>query len=442
LNSGITLAPAGTFLIQSGGSFIDYNSSTTLNAEVWRVMSGNWTSGNAVPSTIWHAVSAPVLNPSNSLFIGSLMNQWNEPSQFWTPLTVPYVNMPVGKGYIVAPKINLPFNGITAVFKGTLNTGNTTIGSLSKTGATTWSGFNLIGNPFASAMQWNTNISLTNMTDFAWFWNGGSYVSHARADNFTIPAENGFFVQVLAAGTGSVTIPNTNRLHSADPFLKSEVADKLTLKVEGNGYWDETQVRILPGSSEVYNIEVDALKFPGSEIAPQLFSYKQDIQVSINSLPSLTVYPVVPLGLQPGASGNFTITASDVESFSSTTEFYLEDLVANKVQDLKSNPVYNFDAAPGQPEHRFNLHFASVGIKDNKIKSDIKVYSSEKTIYVNIPSDMRGNIVVYNMLGSEITRTAIQPNSLNKINLNVPSGFYLVKVDGDTNATTGKVFIR
>ena len=55
---------------------------------------------------------------------------------------------------------------------------------------------------------------------------------------------------------------------------------------------------------------------------------------------------------------------------------------------------------------------------------------------------MKGNIVVYNMLGIEITSKAIQAYSVNKINLDVPTGFYLVKVDGNSNTTAGKVFIK
>jgi hypothetical protein len=55
---------------------------------------------------------------------------------------------------------------------------------------------------------------------------------------------------------------------------------------------------------------------------------------------------------------------------------------------------------------------------------------------------MTGTITVYNLLGSEITRTSIQSQTLNKINVNVPSGYYLVKVNGSSANAAGKVFIR
>jgi len=401
-------------------------------------MTGNWTGGNPVSTTIWHAVSAPVANPSNSLFNGSLMNKWNEVTQTWDPLTLPYENMPVGKGYIVAPLSG----GITAAFTGTLNTGNTTIGSLTTSGASTWSGFNLIGNPFASAINWNTSISLTNVTDFAWVWNGGNYIALDRTSgNPVIPSEQGFFVQV-SGGTGSVTIPNTNRVHSTLPYYKSESSDILTLKVDGHGYWDQTQIRIRPGSSKMYNMDYDALKFPGSDAAPQLYSFKQDMDLSIISLPALSVYPIVMIGFKAGNSGVFTITASDLESFAPGTNVYLEDLLSGKTQDLNANPVYGFDADALQPEHRFNIHFAGLGVGEKETNTSIKIYSFEHTVYVNIPVPMSGDIIVYDLLGNEVARSAITQSAINKITLDAPRGCYLVKVNGNTMAGAGKVLIR
>ena len=63
-------------------------------------------------------------------------------------------------------------------------------------------------------------------------------------------------------------------------------------------------------------------------------------------------------------------------------------------------------------------------------------------VYVNITSTMSGNIVVYNLLGCEVARAAIAENSLNKLSLNVPQGYYFVKVNGNTVNGAGKVFIR
>ncbi len=407
------------------------------NCQVQRYMTGDWTSGPPTLATTYHIVSAPVLNPSNSLFNGSLMDKWDETAQSWVDLTLPYENLTLGKGYMVAPASP----GITATFTGSLNTGDQTITGLTRTGATTYSGFNLEGNPFPSAIKWDNSISITNLDDFAWYWNGSAYISLARSTGTgIIAAEQGFFVRVLS-GSGSFTIPNLNRTHSATTFYKSTVTDLLTLRVEGNSYWDQTQVRFLPDATDDFNVGLDAYKMMGSVIAPQLFTYKQNTELSILSLPTLSVYPIVKVGFLPGTAGNFTIKASDFESFASGTNFYLEDLVTGNKQDLKSNPTYTFNADPSEPEHRFNLHFAALGV-DQKESGNIKIYSYAKDIYVNIPETINGDIIVYNILGSEIHRQPITGNSLNKISLNLMSGYYIVKVVGDSQTLSRKVFIQ
>ncbi len=422
------------------GSFLDQNSVSGKvlfagTQSVERYMSGNWISGPPIVSTTWHAVSSPVLNPSNNLFNGSLMDKWDEANQTWIDLTLPYENMTLMKGYLVAPTNP----GITATFTGTLNTGDKSISGLTKTSGLS-SGFNLIGNPFPCAIQWNTSIQLTGVNEFAWIWNGTAWISNAQASLIVIPASQGFFVQVATA-PGTVLIPNSNRLHSSQTFYKSEITDFLTLKIEGNGYWDQTQIRIIPNSSEVYNSGVDALKLMGSEFAPQFFSYKQDIDLSILSLPTLTVYPVVRLGFKPGTAGNFTITARGLGTFNSGTNCYLEDLVNGTNQDLNSSPVYTFSAVPGQPEHRFNLHFAAIGLNEQKTGHN-RIYSYDKKIYVNISEAVHGDIIVYNLLGVEVFRKPIVSNSLNTIELHQCTGYYIVSVAGETGNFSNKVFIR
>ena len=418
------------------GSFVDYGTTTvTGTTTVARAMTGNWIHGNTLYQS--HLISSPVAGQSNSIFTGSLMNAWNEGTQHWDSLTLPFITMNVGTGYDLAP-VN---GGITAIFSGVLNSGDKTISGLTKSGSGTYSGFNLIGNPFPSAINWNTSVIPTSVYNFAWVWNGGAWLTIDRTlgSGGIIAAEQGFFVQ--ASGAGSVKIPSSVRTHGAT-FYKSTASDLLTLKVEGNNYWDQTQIHLNSASTAGYDAEYDALKWMGSAEAPQIYSMLPDVQLSINSLPNLTGSPVIPFGFAAGSVNNFTITTSGIASFAPGTEFYLEDIVANKVQNLKLNPIYTFNAAPGQQEHRFNLHFSPVGIQESNTVAGIKIYSAEKTIYVNIPTDMNGTIVVYNLLGNEITSSVIQSHSLNKINLNVPSGFYLVKVAGDTYTSTGKVFIK
>jgi len=440
LEPGYTLNVIGALNIQGDatgtGSFVDLGTTTVGGtSSLTQQMAGNWVAGNT--SYQAHLVSSPVANQSNSIFTGSLMNQWNEVTQNWDPLTLPFVNMAVGKGYAVSP-----YNpGITVTFTGTMNTGDKTMSGLTKTGSTTWSGYNLIGNPYPSSITWDDAITTTNVEPTAWVWNGaGAYISFTKTIGGVIAPTQGFFVH--ATGTGSVAIPNTNRTHDGT-FYKSSVNDLLTLRIQGNEYWDQTQIHLNTSATSGYESSFDALKLMDGLVTPQIFSMiPGDENLSINTLPDLAGSPVIELGFKPGTVTEFTLNATGLESFAPGTEFYLEDLVANKVQNLKNTPVYTFTAGSGQPVHRFNLHFAPVGTPENQLTAGIRIYSSDKTAYVNVEGDMNGTIVVYNLLGSEIARKAIQPHSINKINLDEPTGFYLVKVESEKVTSASKVFIR
>jgi hypothetical protein len=446
LSASKTLKIAENLLIKSDatstGSFVDLGTTTvTGTTTVERYMTGNW-DGNWPATTItWHYVASPVSSGTINSFWGGLLNYWDEPLTTWTPLTWPVTTpLVVNKGYSAA----MPSTGVITYTGGTLNTGNRSITGLTNTDASAGRGFNLVGNAFPSAILWNASITRTNVDATAYLWNGATYTTHLTTDGFEIPAEQGFFVHVTAGQTtGSMTIPNSNRTHSTQAYLKAVAAtEKLTLAVIGNNLADETSIRINSNATKEFDSEYDAYKMWGTNACPQIYSMIPATNLSINSLPELTPQMVVALGFRAGVNDTYSLTASGIETFPTGTDFYLEDLLLNKIQNLGTNPVYDFTASPGSPAHRFNLHFAPYTGIQNATAGNMTIYASENNVFVNIPMDLHGEIFVYDLLGKEVTHQSIVGNSLNKVGLNVQLGYYLVKVLGDKATVSGKVFIR
>jgi len=448
LSASKTLKVVENLLIKSDatstGSFVDLGTTTvTGTTTVERYMTGNW-DGNWPPATItWHYVASPVSGSTINAFWGGLLNYWNEPVTTWSPLTWPVTTpLVVNQGYSAA----MPWNGVITYTGGTLNTGNRSITGLTNTDASAGRGFNLVGNAFPSAIKWNTSITLTNVDASAYLWNGSDYSEYLTTDpvTFEIPAGQGFFVHVKAGQTtGSMTIPNSNRTHSTQAYLKAVAAtEKLTLAVSGNNLADETSIRINSSATKEFDSEYDAYKMWGTDACPQIYSMIPATNLAINSLPELTPQMVVALGFKAGVTDTYSLAASGLETFPTGTDFYLEDLLLNKIQNLGTNPVYEFSASPGNPAHRFNLHFAPYTGIPNTTAGNMTIYASENSVYVNIPMDLHGEIFVYDLLGKEVTHKPIAGNSLNRVDLNVQLGYYLVKVLGDKATVSGKVFIR
>ena len=445
LSFGKVLSVTGAFTIESDGSFVDQNQTSTLNATVKRSISGNYPgTGNPDSTTIWHYVSSPTSNATISTFLGCLLNKWTENSNGGTwdtlflPLTLP---LEVGKGYSVASYSTFG----DAVFSGPLNTGNKTINGLTNSNPTPgvgngYYGYNLLGNPYPSAFKWDIAVTRVNVDAAVYLWNDTNYISKLPTDNYEIQAEQGFFVHASASG-GSVSLPNGNRVHSSGSFLKSFSESQLSLSVAGNDYHDETSIRFNDEATAGFDGEYDAYKLFGVSKCPQIFSILPDINLSINSLPDMNSQPIVPIGFKSDIAGTFTLNATGFESFTPLTNIYLTDLSSGKVQNLTTNPVYIFTASPTNDEHRFDLHFAPVGMDETGKVIDLKIYSYGKNVFVNTSVDLQGTITIYNLLGKVIVKKSIMSKTLNRIEIDSPGGYYLVKVVSDKTCATEKVYI-
>ena len=448
VEAGKSLAVKGNMLIKSDatstGSFIDAGTGTTVtgSTSVERYTTGNLDGGWPKPALItWHYVSSPVSGGTIASYMGSLLNYWNEPANTWSPMTLPLTTpLLPNKGYAAATTSNqvITFTG------GILNTADQNVTGLTRTGAGLYSGFNLIGNPYPSALQWNAAVvDRTNIGSSAYLWNGSTYLTFTTSDGYVIPAEQGFGVMVNSGFTsGSITLRNASRAHSVSSYLKNSPVEKLSLKVNGNNLEDFTSIRFNTEATEGFDNEFDAYKIWGISACPQIYTMTTDDNLSINSLPEMTTQTVIPVGFMAGANDTYSITASGLESFSPGTDIYLEDLLLNKTQNLNTNPVYEFTVTAGTGTHRFNIHFSPLSGISEGTSSNIKIYAAENTVFVNIPMELHGTIFVYDLLGKEIITMPIQSNNLNKINLNVELGYYLIKVLGDKATASGKVFIR
>jgi hypothetical protein len=456
VNSSWSLAVNGNFSIldngtDGSGSYVDFGTTSVAGTcSVERFMSGSWTSGTPA-NNMFHYISSPVTSGTIETFACDLLNKYNEPLQRWDSLVQPLTTaLTTGTGY--ASALHDP-GGIKTFAGGTLNTGDLNVSGLTYTsgGNASSQGYNLLGNIYPSGLLWDGTWSRTNVDASAWVWddivghywvnNGGTGTGTFGA-NGIIPSEQGFFVHVTAPGTGSVTIPNAKRQHSAQAYYKQGIPKLVNLKLEGNNGYDETVIYFNPVATAGYDHEFDAYKLFGGPAVTEIYTVIGDnTQASINVLPGYNHTTIVPVGIKTEAAGTYTITASGLESFPSGTSVFLEDLDTRQTVDLQANPVYSFNVSDPGTGHRFNLLFHPLGMPSVTL-GNIKIYSYLKDVYVNIPASIHGNIIVYNLLGSEITRQAIRGNTLNKISLNSPTGYYIVKVIGDSGIKMGKVFIQ
>ncbi|MEI8046157.1 MAG: T9SS type A sorting domain-containing protein, partial [Bacteroidota bacterium] len=346
----------------------------------------------------------------------------------------------VGKGYSV--QMNQPQ---TAMFSGVLNSSPVTSTLLKQNPGVDPNrvGWNLLGNPFSSAIDWDLTDH-SSIDASVYVWNGTQYVSwNGTTGALTggiIPAENAFFAKTMVNGT-SLSIPLFSRVHSGIGFYKSAITDLLELTVDGNSYTDKTFVHFNNQATAGFDMQYDAYKLFGNSNTPQLYSMITGDVLSINELP-MAGNEVVNLGFKCNTTGIYTVSAQGTDNFLSSVPVFLQDMKLDVTQDLRLNPVYSFSYVAGENENRFRLLFLdATGMKED-VKFVIYVYSFDKTVVIENPGLLSGDIRIFDVTGRELYSQKLTGDFTTHIPLRFVSGTYIVKVISEKAAVTTKVHIR
>ncbi|MEI6900837.1 MAG: T9SS type A sorting domain-containing protein, partial [Bacteroidota bacterium] len=333
--------------------------------------------------------------------------------------------------------------GFTATFTGALNAGSkssTTTFSYSGVNEADNKGWNLVGNPYPCSIDWDASSgwTKTNINDAIYLHVDNStwatYVGGAGVNGGTryIAPSQGFFVRASAAGELAMT--DAVKVHHTTAFFKSsnEVYPKLVrLEISGNVYKDEALVKFNQEATLGFDGNLDACKLFGDvPEAAQVYSIGET-NLAINTLPETST---VPVGIRAGASGTYTIRASEIN-----------DLAVVNLEDTKTGiftnlliKSYTFNFGTGENEQRFLLHFGTLGV-DKKEKTLANIYGYQKTVYIDLKDQLKGDAMIYNMSGQLITSASVQ-QGLNRINLQTP-GVYVVKVITERGVVNEKVWI-
>jgi len=406
----------------------------------------------------WHYISPPVTSALAQVFLGDYLKYYDEVAGAWSNfITSESFPLKVMQGYIVSN------NGtVTRVFQGEVNTGNLSE-LLSRTTPPPQGGYgwNLAGNPYPSPLDLESpGITWNNIEKKVWYYskfaeNYKPYVVGGLANPGTryCPSMQGFFVHV-PSGYNAETLQVTNvaRTTARDTsFYKStrSINDLIWLKVEeSRGMNDEVVIYFRPDATSGYDKDFDCQKLNGTAIAPQLYAVSSDdSRLTIDVLPFAGINTSIPLefSVSSEGTGNYSMTASKLESFRAGTKIRLEDKKESKTQELTENPVYNFSYNEGDNPSRFILHFFNpfYGIDDHDREDGLLIYSSGKDVYLkNLTGNPeKGEMFIYNTLGLEITQKSVSAISLNKYTFNLPDGYYIVSVVTSDKTYNNMVFL-
>lgn len=387
----------------------------------------------------------------------------------------------VGQGYIWnaynASDLNITFTSSTPsdIFTGNFTTPVTYTNNDNANGyGNYYDGWNIVGNPYPSAISWDNITKSANMDNTIYYWDGinGNYVYYfsgtdghlegaSQSINNTstttmIPAYQSFFVHLSSAADVSenFTINNTARLHSQQDMYKSgnnnnEINfEYIKLRTEKNGLFDETIIRFVENSNSLFEGKEDALKMtPMNPETPVIYSLTTQpiFPLAINTLPLNDFGTKVPLGFKTNTEGNYEIFVKELQTVQSS-EVYMVDTKLNTKTLLNLNDTYSFYFDGGDSRNRFFLWFVTDQTTENQdiSSSQINIWSGRDIIYIKIDDLTQSNsqVIIYNSLGQMLINKNIN-STFNEIPMQFSEGFYFVKlITPDNKITNKKVFIK
>lgn len=386
--------------------------------------------------------------------------------------------MTLGKGYIVrgpdsftstvAPLNTIftgtPNNGIitTPITRGTWNGGTYSTGVSTTLGTNDDDNWNLIGNPYPSAVRAIDFLTLnTNIDGFIKIWTHGTLPSTAIADPFynnyvynytpgdyitynssgtssgpgvfngNIAAGQGFFVlmkHTSVATSENVTFNNSMRSSTYDNaqfFRNSNENGRIWLDlVASNGTNIRNLVAYTDGASNDRDRLYDAIT--DEKLNLNLYSLIGETPMTIQgrTLP-FDQNDRVPMGVKIPQDGNYSIAIGVVDGFftDENQEIYLEDKATNVIHNLRDAP-YNFTSVAGNHTNRFILRYTNETLGNDDVISDeanlwvissdiLSVKSTKNEIQSVRVFDVLGRHLAYypNVDGYEVPLNTIQKNN-------------------------------
>jgi hypothetical protein len=381
-------------------------------------------------------------------------------------LLTPLEGYAVNLGADPAPK--------TLDMTGTVNNGPFSVVLYNHNNAYT-EGFNLVGNPYPSPVDWDSPAGWTrnNIDDAIYFFRasdvdqyGGSYstymdgISSDGVASAIIPSMQGFFIHVSDGAfpvTGTFGVDNGARVTGVNPpFLKSAAAAEKSIIRLTAGYTDDTLsfdpfvIYYDVNATAGYDGQLDALKLFNTDLSVvNFYLFSSDgRKLSIDALPAAgdTTFSV-RLGLKLERTGEVDFHIKDETGIYKNMIISLTDRATNIVTELNLSNNYRVILPAGDYQDRFYLNLGSIkssagesGISDRLFNA--YCYDGVLKIITGTEDEYKGILEIFDISGRLCFREQALFSGYNEFYPHLSGGLYIVRIISDRKAHTCRVYFR
>lgn len=274
----------------------------------------------------------------------------------------------IGRGY--AAFIRECTNPTVVDVRGPVNQGIVSFNSLLSltTHGDLEDGFNLVGNPYPSAIDWNTDAGWTRSGISSVIYvsdNGGSggFITYDYTDNVPMVLATGqaFWVRATSASP-NFSVNELAKTTAVGVFYRAGVQNKMTLSLEKDGVTDKAIIKLNTLSSGRLD------DFDGPKLNNALFDLstlsEEGISMAVNSLNKIECGQVMSIKTKDMTNGTYHLSFDRQGEFAEySIELY--DRFTNALTDLSQVSEYSFAVsatAASKAADRFELRFSAIDV--------------------------------------------------------------------------------
>ena len=428
--------------------------SGTSNVQQYLTSSRNW----YVSSPVTGATSA-ALDASNSI-----VYWYNEALATWPQITNNTTDLDAMKGYVVNP---VSTGAIT--FSGSLNTGSKSI-TIYRSSGQTKEGFNLVGNPYASFLDWS-QVSRGNAMSTLWYrtknaestyvfdtynaLGGMSTNLGVKAITNMVPPMQAFWVRVANGQTqATISVSNAQRGHAdvgTNGFkVKSEsntTQQVLRMEVSNGMNTDQALIYSNPNAMNSFDDYDSPKMFNNSAAIAEIYTLAGNEDLAINGLNTIPYDSEIPLGFSTSIAGTFSLKASQISNFAEGPRVLLKDYAVGinpVIADLSDGSSYTFTSGiSSNNSTRFTLVFRAPSVTTgiNKATNGTMWISTKgNNLIINGVPTNGTTLEVFNAIGQKIVSKNL--NSVSSLTgISLQTGIYMVTVIQNEHKVTQKIIV-
>lgn len=483
LSSGGELTLAGNLTLESNAgngsaSLVDQGTLTiggTSYVQQYLSSGRNWYMSSPVADALYSQLST-----------ADQVMSYDETTASWS--AVSSGNLTVGKGY-VASLVN---NSGTITYSGVLNTGDKTI-TMSNTNGVSKNGFNLIGNPYPSYVDFGL-ATKTNIEGTMWFrsknpgnsayvfdtYNASSGLGTSNNGvevNSNIPPMQAVWVRVNPGltglnATGSIAFTNAMRNHgsstnklrvptesnSSRDIESSENKEQLSdnidvqntsrlnqsvirLKVSNGMNSDETILVFNPEAQNSLDNFDSQKMFNQNAFLPEIFTTVEGRELAINGMRDMESNPMIALGIRNSSGQAIHLSINEKLNISADKSLFIYDDLLKTQQELGVEETVQIDTQDATD--RFYLIIRNNVISGIENISNRFSWNQDSNGHLSLSFENNDQKIIRIMdLRANLINQTISSSPVCNIKESISAGMYLVQVQSGNNTQIQKIILK